>query len=321
MVESDFGDHREALSILVVEDDRSLQKLLKMPLEQLTDDLTVVGTAAAELEQLSQRTFSALAYDVGLPDRSGLEVVELAREGHPTMGIVTITGMADVQTAVGTMKAGGDDFLTNPFNPAMLWHVIQKAVEGRQRRVEADQAAIYQKLAFTNCPNRRFVEEQLAREIEASKFTQEPLTIAYLDIDNFKLFNDFLGHVQGDRILCEVADRLRRCVHAPASFGRFGGDEFVLILPNLSAPEIHQAMARIRSELVGIDMSSESNLSLVTQVSVGLSTHQPGSSPRELVAKKTPCTWISPVQRSETAWPTSARGRLTSVTSGRFATL
>jgi diguanylate cyclase (GGDEF)-like protein len=289
MMGSAFSEAGGELSVLVVEDEPSLQRLLAMSLARFTTDFTVVGTAAGALDHLSERSYAALACDVGLPDQSGLEVIELARRNHRSMGIVAMTGMADVQTAVSTMKAGGDDFLTKPFNPDMLWHVLRKSVEGRRLHVEADQAVIYRKLAYTdaltNCPNRRFVEEQLTRDIEASSLSGQPLTVGFLDIDNFKLFNDFLGHTQGDRVLGEVADRLRRCVHAPASFGRFGGDEFVLILPGMGAAEVGQTMARIRSEVASIDVSSNSNLALVTQVSIGLSTHHPGCTPRELVAE------------------------------------
>lgn len=289
MVISDLRDAERELSVLTVEDDPALQKLLAMSLAQFTSDVTVVGTAAGALKLLSERSFSALACDVGLPDRSGLEVIELARSDHRSMGIVAITGMADVQTAVSTMKAGADDFLTKPFNPEMLWHVLKKAVEGRRQRVDADQAVIYKKLAYTdaltNCPNRRFVEEQLTRDIEASQASGEPLTIGFMDIDNFKLFNDFLGHEQGDYILTEVADRLRRCIHSPASFGRFGGDEFVFIFPGPDGAEVTRTIARIRSEIADIEVSSQSNIALVTEISIGLSTYRPGCSPRELIAE------------------------------------
>ena len=284
----DHGAPRREFSVLIAEDNPPLQKLLARSLNLLVDDITVVGTAAEALDQLSARSFTALACDVGLPDRSGMEVIEQARGLHPSLGIVAITGMADVETAVATMKAGGDDFLTKPFNPAMLWHVIQKAVDGRKRRVQADQAAIYRDLAYTdaltNCPNRRYVEEQLSRRSKEADATGQPLSIVFMDIDNFKLFNDFLGHTEGDRILCEVANRIRRCVEAPATFGRFGGDEFVIISPGMDLSQINHVLARIRSEVAGIDVSSESSLSLVTQISVGLATHQQGQAPRELIA-------------------------------------
>ena len=81
------------------------------------------------------------------------------------MGIVAVTGFVDVSVAVESMKAGADDFLGKPFDPEILWHMLNKAADNRARHIEAEQATAYRQLAYTDAltgaPNRRFIDEFL----------------------------------------------------------------------------------------------------------------------------------------------------------------
>ncbi|MGH2633302.1 MAG: response regulator, partial [Tepidiformaceae bacterium] len=190
------------LRVLVIEDDEALGRLIQLVLSQYTEHVTVVRSGQAAVAELSARIFDAVASDISLPDMSGLDVISRARALAPATGIVAITGFVDVDVAVRSMKAVADDFLGKPFDADILWHMLNKAVDNRARRLEAEQAAAYRQLAYTDaltgCPNRRFVDEFIIEAVVASSSSGEPLTVAYLDIDNFKLLNDFVGHEQGD---------------------------------------------------------------------------------------------------------------------------
>ena len=167
---------------------------------------------------------------------SGLDVISRARVVTPATGIVAITGFVDVDVAVRSMKAGADDFLGKPFDADVLWHMLNKAVDNRARRLEAEQAAAYRQLAYTDAltgaPNRRFIDEFIIEAVESCASSGRPLTVAYLDIDNFKLLNDFVGHEQGDHVLKRVVTALATHIAEPAVYGRFGGDEFVAVFPD-----------------------------------------------------------------------------------------
>src|SRR5688572_22228908 len=152
-----FRDGRGPLRVLVIEDDPSLGRLIKLVLGQHTREVTVVRSGAAAIEAVADSRFHAIAADISLPDMSGLEVIARTRALAPAAGIVAITGFVDVEVAVRSMKAGADDFLGKPFDAEILWHLLNKAVDSRSRQLEAEQAAVYRKLAYTDaltgCPN------------------------------------------------------------------------------------------------------------------------------------------------------------------------
>jgi diguanylate cyclase (GGDEF)-like protein len=273
--------------LLVIEDDPTLGRLLSMVLRQQTEQVATVHTGRDALRAAHQG-FDAAACDISLPDMSGLDVIEELRSVEPTSGIVAITGLVDVDVAVRSMKAGADDFLAKPFDPEILWHMLNKAVDSRSQRIEASQAEAYRQLAYTDaltgCPNRRFIDEFLEDAVARSRRTGEPLTVAYLDIDNFKLLNDFVGHEEGDRVLRAVAKALPAQVHEPAAFGRFGGDEFVVVFPGATAAAAHVTIDGIRALVAGIQVANETQTMLPVRVSCGIARFHGSESPRGLVA-------------------------------------
>jgi len=277
------------LRVLVVEDDPALGRLIQLVLGQHTRDVTVVRSGAAALDVLRHTEFDAVASDISLPDMSGLEVIHEARVLAPSAGIVAITGFVDVDVAVRSMKAGADDFLGKPFDAEILWHLLNKAIDSRSRQVEAEQAAVYRKLAYTDaltgCPNRRFIDEYIIDAVASSQRHNTPLVAAYLDIDNFKLLNDFVGHEEGDRVLQQVATALARFVKAPAQFARFGGDEFVVVFPDSSELQARTIMDRVCRSVADIEVINGARITLPTRVSCGVALYRGVETPRDLIAE------------------------------------
>ena len=280
---------RDPLHVLVIEDDPALGRLIQLVLSQYTGHVTVVRTGQAALAELAKDAFDAVASDISLPDVSGIDVIARARGLAPSAGIVAITGFVDVDVAVRSMKAGADDFLGKPFDADILWHMLNKAIDSRARRIEAEQAAVYRQLAYTDaltgCPNRRFIDEFVVDAVERSRREGWPLVAAYLDIDNFKLLNDFVGHEQGDRILRSVVDALTRHVHEPAVFGRFGGDEFVAVFPSATEQQARVILERVRASVAKIEVVNGSHMTLPTRISLGLAPYRGFETPRDLIAE------------------------------------
>lgn len=279
---------RGPLRVLVVEDDPALGRLIQLILGQHTSEVTVARSGAAALDAVRETPFDAIASDISLPDMSGLDVIAKAREFLPSAGIVAITGFVDVDVAVRSMKAGADDFLGKPFDAEILWHMLNKASDTRGRHIEAEQAAAYRQLAYTDAltgsPNRRFIDEFIVDAVSTSQRENTPLSVAYLDIDNFKLLNDFVGHAQGDNVLQRVATTLLRFVAAPAQFARFGGDEFVVVMPNTDEHQARVVMDRVCRAVAEIEVVNGARITLPTRISCGIAAFRGVESPRDLIA-------------------------------------
>jgi diguanylate cyclase (GGDEF)-like protein len=280
---------RGPLRVLVIEDDPALGRLIQLVLGQHTRDVTVVRSGGAALEAVRADRFDAIASDISLPDMSGLDVIAETRALVPGAGIVAITGFVDVDVAVRSMKAGADDFLGKPFDAEILWHLLNKAIDSRSRRVEAEQATVYRQLAYTDaltgCPNRRFIDEFIVDAVLSSQRSNHPLTVAYLDIDNFKLLNDFVGHEEGDQVLQRVASALMRHIQPPAQFARFGGDEFVVVFPQFEEHQARVIMDRVVRAVSEIEVVNGARITLPTRISCGLARFRGLESPRDLIAE------------------------------------
>lgn len=280
---------RGPLRVLVIEDDPALGRLIQLVLGQFTQDVTVVRTGTSAIEAVRNGQFDAIASDISLPDMSGLDVIAATRALAPAAGIVAITGFVDVDVAVRSMKAGADDFLGKPFDAEILWHILNKAVDSRARQIEAERAAVYRKLAYTDaltgCPNRRFIDEFIVDSVTLSQRHNRPLSVAYLDIDNFKLLNDFVGHEEGDHVLKRVASALGRHIIPPAQFARFGGDEFVVVFPEHLEHQARTVMDRVCRDVAEIEVVNGERIALPTRISCGIAQFRGFESPRDLIAE------------------------------------
>lgn len=275
--------------MLVVEDDAALGRLIQLALGQHFAEVRLARTGGEAIAELTGGHFDAIASDISLPDMTGLDVIAEARRLAPAAGIVAITGYVDVEIAVRAMKAGADDFLGKPFDAEILWHLLNKAADTRARHIAAEQAAVYRQLAYTDaltgCPNRRYIDEFLADAVFQARKLNRPLAVAYLDIDNFKLLNDFVGHEEGDRVLQRVVKELAAHIEAPAQFGRFGGDEFVVVMPGMGEDAARRLMERVRRAIGRIEVVNGARMMLPARVSVGVAALREGQSPRDLVAE------------------------------------
>jgi len=112
---------------------------------------------------------------------------------------------------------------------------------------QAEHNASYDVL--TNTYNRRIFEEIFLKELSRAKRYSHPLSIILLDIDEFKLFNDNYGHKTGDKVLCAIADLLHKSIRDSDTLARWGGEEFIIILPNISIDQATEKAELIRQEI------------------------------------------------------------------------
>lgn len=140
--------------------------------------------------------------------------------------------------------------------------------------------------SLTGLFNRRFMEESLSRELLRAVRSQQQLGVLMLDIDHFKVFNDRYGHEAGDRLLIEAAESMRKCVRGSDVICRYGGEEFVIVLPETAAETILERADRLRLEISQLHLAYEGELLEPVTVSVGVAMYpKDGQTPQDLLRR------------------------------------
>ncbi|MBI4714487.1 MAG: EAL domain-containing protein [Nitrospirae bacterium] len=217
--------------------------------------LETVGRLRGALERLTTAPVDIVLMDLMLPDGVGVENVQKIRTAFSHVPIVVLTGFDDQGMGVSAVHAGAQDYLIKGrIDHPLLVRAIRYAME-RQRVLGELQAANVrmERLALldplTEILNRRGLERTLAIETERHKRSSRSgadLTAILVDLDDFKQVNDTLGHAAGDAVLKEIAAEIRNVLRPTDHVGRIGGDEFMILLPDIKGVEGIWVAERVR---------------------------------------------------------------------------
>jgi two-component system, cell cycle response regulator len=243
------------MKVLIAEDDVSSRMLLKRVLEKWGYEVQATKDGAEAWAVLQDPGAPRLVIlDWMMPDIDGVDVCRRVRE-HETQQppyIILLTGLGDKESVVTGLNAGANDFVGKPYEPAELRarvEVGRRFVELNDKLAEAQRALEVQARTdgLTGVMNRRAIMIEL--EGEGARATREhtPLGVGMLDIDHFKHVNDTFGHAIGDIVLREVVRRAAGVLRPYDSLGRFGGEEFLLVVPAVDADELATVFERVRA--------------------------------------------------------------------------
>lgn len=243
MQNEDRIESPSASRVLVVEDDRPTRMLLERIIHARGHEVVGCESAEIALERLGKEFFPLITLDIQLPGMSGLELSRLLRsrpEGSYYY-ILVGTGNNRPEDLREILEAGADDYIGKPYNPGLLdvrLTVAEAAVKeiARRKRLEGELQFLARHDPLTRLFNRSQLEPGMAAALETAR-EGKPGVVLYLDLDNFKIINDTLGHDTGDKLLLEVAAALESLARPGDVLVRFGGDEFVLILPDCAMPD------------------------------------------------------------------------------------
>lgn len=247
-----------------------------MALEALISDMGVeVVTALSGNDALRlslKHDFALILLDVQMPGMNGFEVARLIRANPKTshFPIIFVTaGMKDLIDQIEGYETGAVDYLMKPFEPVILrskvkvfkelyqqrkviekfYNNLEQIVEERTAELKEANQIISKQAAtdeLTKLYNRRFFNEQLPTAMSAARRHNLPLSIIMIDLDHFKQVNDSFGHSEGDNVLREFADVLREMIRAEDIVARWGGEEFIMILPHTTLEAAEALAERIR---------------------------------------------------------------------------
>jgi len=233
------NDH---IRVLLVEDNPGDARLIKEMLAGpayygVTYKLSQVETLRVAVQVCSINPIEVILLDLNLPDSTGMETLESLNGLFPQIPIVVLTGLNDSELTMQSVQHGAQDYITKEeCSSQLLARVIHYAIE--RKRIEAQLKHLATHDFLTGLPNRALFYDRLAL---ATKRTNRRNTgglnwkaaIMVMDVNNFKQINDSLGHESGDRVLREMAPRLRGCLRQSDTVARLGGDEFAFVLEGI----------------------------------------------------------------------------------------
>lgn len=272
----------QSLCILAVEDDDVDHLVLQRALKggSINATLERVSTLEQASAAIGNTNFDCVLLDYHLPDGSGLDFLEgpgwVDRKCDPA--VIMLTGVNDIEVAVAAMKLGAQDFLSKAdVTSERLNSIISKALDRvNLHREVKDARKKVEELAFsdtlTGLPNRNVFEDRLEQLICSAKRGADNFMIGVLDLNDFKAINDNLGHQAGDIVLRTVACRMISTMRDSDTVARFGGDEFVMLLPQ-AVPSLDAEViaARILSTVANpIVVAGEE---IFIGISIGLSAY------------------------------------------------
>ncbi len=265
----------EALKVLVVEDDRPTRLLLERMIRARGHDVSGCESAEEARDLLGEVFFPLIVLDIQLPGMSGLDFSRLLRE-HPQgkhYYILAGTGNNRPDDLKEILDAGADDYIGKPYHPGLLdvrLAVAEAAVKdiAERRGLENDLEFLAEHDPLTKLFNRRRLPHAVGEAVGLAR-EGNPGALLYIDLDNFKVVNDTLGHEAGDRLLLTVADILRSTVRTEDVLVRFGGDEFVIVLPDCSVPDALNIGEGLRENIENM-VFTESGRSFRVGASIGV---------------------------------------------------
>jgi diguanylate cyclase (GGDEF)-like protein len=243
------------LDVLIVEDDPVTRALLDRQIRKRGHATMPCESAEAALAQLMERFYPIILLDVQLPGMSGLDLCRQLREQPDGDQYYILIGTSNdkPEDLRDILDAGASDYVAKPYQPDFLnvrLTVAENQVKeiASRKRLERELKFLARRDPLTKLLNRSQLEPALLAAIHATG-EGRPSAVLYLDLDNFKIVNDTLGHDAGDRLLMTLSSIIKAATRPQDELVRFGGDEFVVILTDASVEQAMVVAGRLREKL------------------------------------------------------------------------
>lgn len=265
------------MKVLAAEDNPVFQTLLASMLTKWGYEVLSVGDGNEAWEMLqSDDSLRMVILDWMMPGIDGVELCRRIRAAarEPYIYILLLTARTESQDLIEGMDAGADDYLTKPFNTQELrvrLRAGRRILELQEELLEAREALRIQAThdCLTGILNRASILERLRNELSRGAREKQSTAVLLLDLDHFKQVNDTRGHMIGDAVLREATQRMKSAIRRYDSVGRYGGEEFLVVLPVSSDAEASQVAERVR-QAVASEPYRAGNDSFSVTCSIGL---------------------------------------------------
>ena len=243
-------------TVLIVDDSLVIRAVVRGWLEEQDYQVVEVADGETAIERCLADPPDVVLLDIEMPGLNGHQVLARLKsdEALRDIPVVFLTNHSSMDEVLRGLRGGAHDYLSKPFEPAELVARVGAAVrvkklqdELHRRNDELD--TLSRTDLLTGLFNRRHLDEQLTRNTSTARRYGHTLGVLLLDLDHFKTVNDTHGHLAGDLVLCEFARRVENALRAGDIAGRWGGEEFLVLLPHTDLPGVVEVGEKIRAAI------------------------------------------------------------------------
>ena len=265
-------DAGERPRVLVVEDDQNQSRSVEKVLSTAGYDVKACHVPREFDEVLSEFRPDLILMDIDLPDVSGFDLAKYVRQDdqYVTLPIVFLSSQADERARLEAVRAGGDAHLVKPVRPEVLIAIVAARLE-RARLLKT----LLNRDGLTRLLTHSSFMEQAQAVVAKKRRERGVASMAMLDIDHFKSINDTYGHPAGDRVLVSLATLLRKTLRRSDIVGRYGGEEFGLLLDDVPEREATGLLMRLLHEFSSHDHRAPDGRTFRVTFSAGVATFDP----------------------------------------------
>ncbi len=266
------------MRVLAAEDNPVSQSMLRSMLTKWGYDPVIASDGAEAWRALDAEGAPRLAIlDWMMPGMDGVEICRRVRAAgrEPYIYLLLLTARTESQDLVEGMEAGADDYLTKPF----ATHELRVRLRAGRRILDLQSELVAAREALriqathdnlTGIANRGAILDSLRTELSRASRDRKPIAVLMADVDRFKQINDTRGHQAGDEVLREVAHRMKSAMRNYDAVGRYGGEEFLVVLPGCDGDGAFAQADRIR-EAIGMELFRAQGNAFAITCSLGIS--------------------------------------------------
>ncbi len=246
---------RHDITLLYVEDDIETANAMTLILQEYFKNILVANTATDALNLYKDNSVDMLLCDIELPDFNGLELIEKLKNIDENLIIIISSACDDKKYLLDAIKLSVCDYLVKPFHLEQFDEMVQKCMKKLSKK-KIQHLAYYDQL--TNAYNRH----KLTEVFIALQQQNKPFGCIIIDIDDFKQINDRYGHLTGDETLKKLTTCFQNNIRERDIFGRWGGEEFVLFLPDIDRVQLAKKANKLREIISRCDFDKVGHVSV-----------------------------------------------------------
>lgn len=255
------------VSILIVDDDDAIRFLMNEFVEMVGYKAFMASNGEEALDILKENDVDVVLTDIMMPGIDGLELTGKIKKIYD-VEVIVMTGYSGDYSYENAVDKGASDFVFKPVRFEELLLRIKRVLKERRLRKELQKLAITDGL--TKLYNSRHFYHQSEMEIERCRRHEHPLSLLIMDIDFFKNYNDTYGHLAGDKVLSRIGRIIRSCLRKSDSAYRYGGEEFVALLPETGIDDAMPVARRIREAVEQETFYPEQDDEVHITISIGV---------------------------------------------------